>query len=55
MARKTLLPPYLEANPLWTDFADAIDHVFNENVDTPAEIVGGLRNMWIPGRYRSED
>lgn len=45
--RSILLPPYLEINQYFVDFMDAIDEVFEPNVDTKTEILGDLRNMWV--------
>jgi hypothetical protein len=45
--RSILLPPYLEINPYFTDFMDAVDEVFETTVDKKTEILGNLRNMWV--------
>lgn len=45
--RSILLPPYLAINPYFTDFADAVDEVFESTVDIPTEVLGNLRNMWV--------
>jgi len=46
LPRSILLPPYLSSNDYFVAYADAIDTVFDQNVDRKTEIVGGLRNMW---------
>ena len=45
--RSILLPPYLASNPYFVEYMDAIDYVFESNVDIPTEILGDLRNMWV--------
>jgi hypothetical protein len=45
--RSILLPPYLAANPYFTEYMDAIDEVFEPLVDQKTEILGDLRNMWV--------
>jgi hypothetical protein len=45
--RSILLPPYFATNPLFVDFMDAIDEVFEPLVDQKTEILGDLRNMWV--------
>lgn len=45
--RSILLPPYMATNPLFVDFMDAIDEVFEPLVDQKTEILGDLRNMWV--------
>jgi len=45
--RSILLPPYLAQNEYFTDFMDAVDEVFETQVDIPTEIIGDLRNMWV--------
>jgi hypothetical protein len=45
--RSILLPPYFATNPLFVDFMDAIDEVFEPLVDQKTEILGDLRNVWV--------
>lgn len=45
--RSILLPPYFASNPLFVDFMDAVDEVFEPLVDQKTEILGDLRNVWI--------
>jgi hypothetical protein len=44
--REILLPPYIFQD-YFRDFMDAIDAVFETNVDIKTEILGDLRNMWV--------
>jgi hypothetical protein len=54
--RSILLPPYLAVNSFYSEYTDAIDSVFETNVDIKTEIVAGLRNMWVtsPGLENNE-
>jgi hypothetical protein len=45
--RSILLPPYMAINPYFVEFMDAVDAVFESQVDIPTEIIGDLRNMWV--------
>jgi hypothetical protein len=45
--RSILLPPYMALNPYFVELMDAVDAVFETNVDIPTEILGNLRNMWV--------
>ncbi|MDN3123421.1 hypothetical protein P0E82_13950, partial [Enterococcus faecalis] len=45
--RSILLPPYLAANPYYVDYTNAIDNVFEGQVDIKTEILQNLRNMWV--------
>lgn len=45
--RSVLLPPYLSSNPAWTQLVEAIDEVFNDKIDFPAELLSRLRDNWI--------
>lgn len=47
MDRLPLLPPYLEDGPAWTELIEAIDSVFNPEIDKPTEWLGQLRDTWI--------
>lgn len=44
--RKVLLPPYLAVIPAWQELTEAIDEVFNSNIDNPSEDLAQLRNSW---------
>ena len=44
---RELLPNYLQ-DARWLDLADAIDHVFANNVDNGARALSFIRNAWIP-------
>jgi hypothetical protein len=45
--RSILLPPYMATNPLFVDFMDAVDEVYEPLVDMKTEILGDLRNVWV--------
>lgn len=45
--RRVLLPPYLVNNQYFTEFADAIDYVFQSNIDSKIRAIKNLRNMWV--------
>lgn len=45
--RSKLLPPYLQSNPYFKDFADAIDRVWAEQVDSRIDVIKYLRHMWV--------
>ena len=47
MSRTILLPPYLITNPLWVEFVESIDELFQDNIDQKSLILGSLRNMWL--------
>lgn len=47
LPRSILLPPYLSSNPVFVDFADAIDDVFDKLVDEKTDILKNVRNMWV--------
>ena len=42
-----LMPPYLQANPYYTDYADSIDEVFDDLVYSKFEVLKNIRNVWI--------
>lgn len=44
--RSTLLPPYLELNPYYAEYTDAIDHVWTTLHDNGAEALKQIRNPW---------
>lgn len=46
LPRSILWPPYLIVNNYFVEYTDAIDEVFEQEVDQKTEIVQGLRNMW---------
>jgi hypothetical protein len=45
--RATLLPPYLAVNPAWKELVDALDEVFEGEVDLPTELLARIRDNWI--------
>src|SRR5271169_871329 len=45
--RSILMPPYLSQNPYFVALLDAVDYVFETNVDVPTEVLGDLRKMWV--------
>ncbi len=45
--RSKLLPPYLLGNPYFKDFADAIDRIWDKEVDQRIDVIKYLRNMWV--------
>ncbi|QBX06676.1 hypothetical protein H1O16_gp263 [Burkholderia phage BcepSaruman] len=45
--RSILCPPYLAINPYYVDYVNAIDNVFDEQVDLKTETLLNLRNMWV--------
>lgn len=47
--RSNLLPPYLAANPAWTQLVESIDEVFENEVDLPTALLAKLRDNWILG------
>jgi hypothetical protein len=47
MSRQNLLPPYLAANPAWVQLTEAIDAVFQQEVDLPTQLLAKLRDNWI--------
>jgi hypothetical protein len=47
--RFNLLPPYLAANPAWVQLVEAIDEVFEREIDLPTELLAKLRDNWILG------
>ena len=52
--RSNLLPPYLAANPAWVQMVEAIDDVFENQVDLPTELLSKLRDNWILGAVGAE-
>ena len=46
LPRSILLPPYLSNNPYFTEYADAIDQVFDGTVETPLYALQNIRNTW---------
>lgn len=44
--RSILLPPYLMMNPYFVEFMDAVDEVFETQVDAKIDIITNIRNMW---------
>lgn len=47
MARRTLLPPYLDDVQAWLDLADCIDEVWLDEIDDPKKFLARLRDAWI--------
>jgi len=45
--RSILAPPYIYQNPYFVALLDAVDAVFETNVDIPTEVLGDLRKMWV--------
>lgn len=45
--RSKLLPPYLLNNLYFKDFSDAIDKVWDEQVDQRIDVIKHLRKMWV--------
>jgi len=48
MSKRTLLlPPYLDNNEVWTAYTNAIDSVWEDEVDTPTKMLKLLRNTYV--------
>lgn len=45
--RSILLPPYLELNPYYGEYTDAIDEVWTELHDNGAKALQNIRNPWV--------
>jgi len=54
LPRSILLPPYLAINPYFTDFADAIDEVFDYVIEARIDAFRQLRNMWVTTKSAEE-
>lgn len=46
-SRSHLLPPYLDSNPVWTEFLTAADDVFTANIDGPTKDLLKLRHPYV--------
>jgi hypothetical protein len=45
--RSLLLPPYLASNPAWQQLIEAIDLVFQDELDLPTHLLSRMRDNWI--------
>lgn len=50
LPRNILLPPYLNVNPFFVQYTDAIDEVFDSTVESKSEGLRNLRNMWTTNK-----
>lgn len=47
LPRSILLPPYLAVNPYFVEYTNAIDTVFDYNVEAKTDALRNIRNMWV--------
>lgn len=47
MARRSLLPPYLDDIQAWIDMAESLDEVWKDKIDDPKKFLARLRDTWI--------
>ncbi len=45
--RTTLLPPYLDSNPYYIEYVQAIDAIYGPTIDDKIAVLNDLRNMWV--------
>lgn len=53
LARSILLPPYLNNNPYFVEYADSIDYVFN-NIEEQLEALKNIRSSWVTTPHTEE-
>jgi hypothetical protein len=54
LPRSILLPPYLEVNPYFVEFCDAIDEVFDSTVEAPTFALQNIRDVWATNKTTEE-
>ena len=54
LPRRILLAPYLETNPYFVQFCDAIDEVFDNTVEDKTLALQQIRDMWATSKHTEE-
>lgn len=54
LPRSILLPPYLESNPYFVEFCDAIDEVFDSPIEATTFALQNIRNVWATNKTTEE-
>lgn len=54
LPRSILLPPYLENNPYFVEFCEAIDEVFDSPVEAATFALQNIRNVWATNKLTEE-
>jgi hypothetical protein len=53
LSRSILLPPYLNTNPYFVEYADSIDYVFND-IEEQIEALKNIRASWVTTPHTEE-
>ena len=54
LPRSILLPPYLAINSYFVDFANAVDTVFDYQIEAKLDALTQLREMWVTTKSSEE-